>query len=178
METDQSNYSTLTTERNALILCLSPRSRVSKAESHGVMDITAGMRESDGTAGIQIHADQAGGHTIVVPLGVTEISSYAFCHCRALTSLTLSHTVTSIGEGAFKKCIGLTSLTLPSTLTSVGDDAFSGCTGFTSLTLPDTLTSVGESAFKKCIGLTSLTLPSTLTSVPECVFKKCVGLTS
>ena len=45
---------------------------------------------------------------LVIPEGVTAISSYAFYGCSGLTSITIPSSVTSIGDGAFRYCSGLT----------------------------------------------------------------------
>ena len=60
---------------------------------------------------------------IVVPSGVTVISSSAFTFCSMMTSLTLPDTLVTIGSSSFIFCIGITSLKLPSSLTAIGNGA-------------------------------------------------------
>ena len=58
---------------------------------------------------------------------VTEIPSYLFYGCSALTSISIPNSVTSIGEYAFYNCSGISSFTIPNSITSIGNNAFYGC---------------------------------------------------
>ncbi|MDY4161087.1 MAG: leucine-rich repeat protein, partial [Prevotella sp.] len=84
---------------------------------------------------------------LVIPDGVTSISSYAFSGCSGLTSVTIPNSVTRIGSSAFSGCSGLTSVTIPNSVTSIGEYAFYGCSGLTSVTIPNSVTSIGAEAF-------------------------------
>ncbi len=75
---------------------------------------------------------------LIIPEGVTSISSGAFYGFVGLSSVTISENVTYIGNSAFNGCTGLTSVTIPDSVTRIGYAAFSGCTGLTSLTFADT----------------------------------------
>ena len=139
--------------------------------------------------------------TAVIESGVTSISSYAFCDCSSMTSVTIPSSVTSIEWSAFEDCSSLTSVTIPNSVTNIEGQAFLACTGMTSLTIsnsvksiewntfagcwsltsltiPGSVTSIGESAFQNCIGLTSLTIPSSVTTITEGAFGGCRGLIS
>lgn len=139
--------------------------------------------------------------TAVIESGVTSISSYAFCGCSSMTSVTIPSSVTSIEWSAFEDCSSLTSVTIPNSVTNIEGQAFLACTGMTSLTIsnsvksiewntfagcwsltsltiPGSVTSIGESAFQNCIGLTSLTIPSSVTTITEGAFGGCRGLIS
>ena len=54
--------------------------------------------------------------SITIPNMVTEIPSFAFCHCTRLTSVTIPDSVTTIGDEAFSYCTGLTSITFNGTI--------------------------------------------------------------
>ena len=90
---------------------------------------------------------------MVVPAGVAKISSYAFCYCESLTSISLPEGVTVVGSNAFYRCSALASVTLPRGLTTVGNMAFWGCRALTSVTLPKGLASIGHGAFAGCLAL-------------------------
>ena len=70
-----------------------------------------------------------------IPDGVTEIKSYLFYNCTALTSVTIPDSVTDIYNSAFKNCTSLTSITIPNSVTYIGYRAFEGCTNLTSITV-------------------------------------------
>ena len=70
---------------------------------------------------------------LVIPEGVTNISSNTFWNCTYITSVTIPNSVTSIGNWAFYGCSSLTSITIPNSVTSIGSEAFNSCTGLTSV---------------------------------------------
>ena len=115
--------------------------------------------------------------TYSLPNKVTKISSYAFCNCSGLTSVTIPNSVTSIEDYAFDDCTGLTNIAIPNSVTSIGYGAFSGCTGLTSFTIPNSVTSIGSYAFMGCSGLTSVSISNKVTSLSY-TFKDCTKLTS
>jgi len=98
--------------------------------------------------------------SVTVESGVTNIESYAFKDCTALTSLTLAATVTNIEDFAFAGCTALTSLTLGSGVTEIGGYAFDGCTSLTSITIPASTTSIALSSFGGCTSLTAYAVES------------------
>jgi hypothetical protein len=113
-----------------------------------------------------------------IPAGVTSIGNYAFCVCKALTSVTIPDSVTSIGFRAFYGCSALTSVTIGNGVTGIGYGVFSNCSSLTSVTIPDSVTSIGDSAFSRCSSLTSVTIPNSVTSIGERAFSDCSALTS
>ena len=114
--------------------------------------------------------------TYSLPNKVTKISSYAFCNCSGLTSVTIPNSVTSIEDYAFDDCTGLTNITIPNSVTSIEGSAFSGCTGLTNIMIPNSVTSIGGSAFSGCTGLTSITIPESVTSLYGSTFDGCTNL--
>ena len=93
---------------------------------------------------------------------VTQISTYAFCNCNSLKSITIPDSVTSIGDYAFSYCSSLTRVTIPDGVTSIGGYAFYDCTGLRSVTIPDSVTSIEHFAFYYCTGLTNITYQGTV----------------
>ena len=84
---------------------------------------------------------------LVIPSGVTSISTNTFSYCTSITSVNILNSVESIGSQAFYNCSGLTSVTIANGVTSIGNSAFYGCSGLTSVTIPSSVTSIGSSAF-------------------------------
>ena len=74
---------------------------------------------------------------LIIPDGVTSISSSAFSGCSGLTSVTIPNSVTSISSSAFNNCSGLTSVTIGNSVTSIGSGVFSGCSGLTAVNITD-----------------------------------------
>ena len=91
---------------------------------------------------------------IVVPEGVTKISSYAFDRCDKLTGIVLPHSLEKIGDRAFRDCSKLKHLTIPDGVTDIGEWPFSGCDELKELTLPAGLRSIsGENSWESPIPL-------------------------
>ena len=111
-----------------------------------------------------------------LPNKITKISSYAFCNCSGLTSVTIPNSVTSIGGSAFSGCTGLTNITIPNSVTSIEDYAFDDCTGLTNISIPNSVTLIEGSAFSGCTGLTSITIPERVTSLDGSTFNGCTNL--
>jgi hypothetical protein len=82
---------------------------------------------------------------------VTQLSSYAFYYCSAMTDAIIPSKATSIPTSCFYYCSQLksSSVQLPSTVTSIGSYAFYYCRGssFISIMIPASVTSIGSYAF-------------------------------
>ena len=115
---------------------------------------------------------------ITIPNGVTNIASWTFKDCTALTSVIIPDSVTSIGSFAFINCTALTSVIIPDSVTTIEAGAFCECTELTSITIPDSVTSIGGSAFSNCTALTSVTIPKSVTTIEDCAFNGCSGITT
>lgn len=91
---------------------------------------------------------------------VTNVGSYAFSHCSALTSVTLKAT-TPISEGMFSGS-GLTSVTIPSGVTSIAASAFENCAALTSVEIPASITTISANAFSGCTALATINYEGTV----------------
>ena len=76
--------------------------------------------------------------SLVIPDGVTSISSFAFYGCGSITSVTIPDSVTGIGNDAFYNCSRLRRVTIGNGVTSIGYYAFYNCSSLTSVTFSDT----------------------------------------
>ena len=129
---------------------------------------------------------------LVIPDGVTGISSYAFYDCSGLTSVTIPNSVTIIGYGAFRNCSGLTSVHISNLTAWCGIRFDSNDSNplynahhlylndeeITNLVIPNGVTSISNYAFYGCSSLTSVTIPNSVTSIGINAFANCSGLTS
>lgn len=108
-------------------------SGTSSITSNGIYDITdfasVDVNVSGGGGGIT--ADDIAMRTIsgVVSGSATNIGSYAFFSCSALTTVSFP-SVTIIGNYAFQNCSALTTVSFPNA-TSIGTSAFYGCRALT-----------------------------------------------
>ena len=116
--------------------------------------------------------------TVIVRSGVTNIGTYAFFGCGALTQVDIADTVTSIGDYAFFECWVLSNVVLRNGITSIGDEAFGSCWALSDITLPVSLISIGEGAFSGCNKLEQIIIPNSVTSIGELAFGGCDALNS
>ncbi len=116
--------------------------------------------------------------SVILPEGIERIGSYVFYGCTALTDIVLPEGLTDIGDYAFSDCIALEDITLPEGLTTIGERAFYGCSSLKSITIPESVTSIEDGAFYLCRALTSATLPTSLTSIGNAWFCYCESLAS
>lgn len=65
--------------------------------------------------------------------GVTDIESFAFQGCYAMTDLYLGTNIKTIGSYAFRNCKALSEVAIPSSVQSIGTQAFNGCTNLTNV---------------------------------------------
>ncbi len=124
---------------------------------------------------------------VAIPGSVTDISSYAFCNCNGLTSVTIPDSVTSIGSYAFYGCSGLTSVTIPGSVTSIGYGAFGGYTSVVAFEVAEDnehyksvdgllLTKDGKTLVAAVKG--DVVIPDGVTSLRSYMFDNFSGLTS
>lgn len=95
---------------------------------------------------------------VYIPSTITEIKSYAFWGCPALTDVTFADTATDlvIGMSAFGSS-KISNLTLPKGLRTIESSAFSSSLNLTSIVIPASVTEIGASAFYNCTSLASVT---------------------
>ena len=114
---------------------------------------------------------------VIIEPGITNIQSWAFEGCSALTSVTIADTVTSIEPHAFEDCLALTDVTIPDSVTGIGESAFEGCRKLASVTIPDSVTSIPNRLFSECSSLTNVAIPDSVTSIGGSAFAYCSSLT-
>ena len=122
---------------------------------------------------------------LIIPEGVTEISSFAFSFFKTLKSITIPSTVESIGDDAFYNCTGLTEIVFNAVnaeILSNGGTFFNAGSnsegidvvfGETVVTIPDYL-------FFSAIyppNIKNVKIGSNVTSIGQYAFSDCSGLT-
>ena len=85
--------------------------------------------------------------SLIIPEGVTAISSEAFYNASCLKTVSIPNGVTEIGTDAFMGCSSLESINIPSTVSTIGVRAFYECKSIKSIMIPSSVTVVGASAF-------------------------------
>ena len=91
---------------------------------------------------------------VVLPDGLTSISSYAFSYAQ-ISTIDIPSTVQVIECGVFSNS-GLTTISLPDGLTEIKDYCFDECVNLQSISIPSTVTAIGYGAFYDCTNLTDV----------------------
>ena len=117
---------------------------------------------------------------IELPVGITEISDYAFYYCKTIASITIPEGVTRIGYQAFYECDGLSDIDIPASVEEISDYAFYNCTRLERIGFSDSsrLSSIGKSAFKYCTALLAIELPDGVGVLGDSAFASCTLLGS
>ncbi|MBR5393719.1 MAG: leucine-rich repeat domain-containing protein [Bacteroidaceae bacterium] len=139
---------------------------------------------------------------LVIPDGVTNISSGAFINCNSLTSISIPNSVTSIGKYAFygtswfdNQPDGLvyagkvvyiykgeipegTDIVIKEGTLGITSQAFYRCSGLISVSIPNSVTSIGYEVFDGCSNLSSVAIGNGVKNIGEHAFFGCTGLTN
>lgn len=114
---------------------------------------------------------------VIVPNGVTEISTRAFINNTTIKKVTLPETVEKIGEEVFRECSALEEVNIPPKTTEIGDDAFADCVKLKKVELSENLEKLGDRAFYNCKGLTGdLVIPNKVKIIGARAFDSCINL--
>ena len=112
--------------------------------------------------------------------GVTDIASYAFKFCTALSNINLAEATSlqSIGYEAFSTCTSLTDVSLPASVQTLGDSVFISCSSIESFTLPkeSALTAISGYAFRDCTALHTVVIEADILSIGQQAFRRCTAL--
>ena len=107
---------------------------------------------------------------VIIPEGVVKINSNAFDECRCLQEVHFPDTVISIDQRAFSSCEQLRELALPSSLREIGEMSFLGC-GVEELIIPEGVETIETMAFSYCASLRKIVLPKSLKAIMDNAFE-------
>lgn len=106
---------------------------------------------SNGAETLLINGKEISGD-LIIPNGVTHISSYAF-NRTGITSISIPQSVTSMGFCAFSNCYNLTIVNIPDSITYISQSVFWNCDNLTSVIISNNVTEVSNGAFSYCTKL-------------------------
>lgn len=104
-----------------------------------------------------------------VPVGVEEISPYAFEGCKKIRKVVIPESVVRIGERAFSRMYNLKTAVLPSALNILEKEVFAYCVKLSDMQWPKVPFGIGEGCFRQT-GFGVISLPETVTSVGNYAF--------
>ncbi|MCR5339237.1 MAG: leucine-rich repeat protein, partial [Lachnospiraceae bacterium] len=102
---------------------------------------------------------------VVIPSGVTFISSNAFKDNEQIKKVTIPDGVFGIGKSAFSGCAALQEVTIPDSVVTIGNYAFNECKALTAVDLPDGLFQINANAFYQCTSLSDVAFSAGLLSI-------------
>ncbi|MBE6134823.1 MAG: hypothetical protein E7179_02295 [Erysipelotrichaceae bacterium] len=93
--------------------------------------------------GRQVGTDvDLGTKTVSIPSSVTSLPSYAFQHCRYVTSVSIPSSITKIPHSMFRSCSSLTSVSFPNGLKEIEDGTFTYCTSLRKVIIPSSVETI------------------------------------
>ncbi len=115
-------------------------------------------------SGVLTAYNGAGGD-IVIPDGVTAISSGVFYGNTSITSVKFPSSVKTIGYAAFRDCTNLQTVTFSEGLELLDEEAFEWCSKIQSLELPSSLRTIKRVALYGINGIETLEIPEGVTTI-------------
>lgn len=117
--------------------------------------------------------------SVTIPASVKSIDHTVFSGCTNLTTVKFSEgsELTSIGNNAFSGCTSLESIEIPASVEVIEFNAFSGCSSLKNVTFGEDskLTSIGNQAFQNT-SLDGIDIPASVTIIGDYVFRNCANL--
>lgn len=117
---------------------------------------------------------RSGLESIKLPEGLTKISEYTFCDCKALTQVDMPDTVVYILDYAFRGCTSLTTVKLSQSLKYLPWGMFQ-FSGLQELVIPESVTYTEDYVFANCDDLRSITYPEGRFTFGAYAFRDCEG---
>ena len=112
-------------------------------------------------------------NTVTVPSGVTEIGNEVFFHCWGdFQTVNLPDGLKSIGYGAFSTN-SLQTIVIPESVTSLGNNLCINSKELREVRINANITTLGEYSFHNCARLQTVTLPPTLRVIQDWAFNGC-----
>ena len=108
---------------------------------------------------------------VIIPDGVTTVSSSTFKGFSSLEVLIVPDSVTNFDWTQCKDCPNLKVVILGDGITSMGGENFWNCASLKYVRLPKNLVQIGENSFNGCSSLKDLILPSSVTTLKGSAFR-------
>jgi hypothetical protein len=109
--------------------------------------------------------------SVIIPVSVTTLGSYAFGACLSVTNVTVIGNITNMGEGVF-----INSSVTSATVSSTGPFEFNGCGLLTNVTIAFGTTTIESNCFVGDFVLNDVSIPATVTNIDGSAFWNCQGL--
>lgn len=110
---------------------------------------------------------------VIIPSTVSEIGSYAFRSCEALTDINIPGSVTTIGTGVFWDCKKFNYLPVLNHVSEIGQAMFVNCDSLTDILIPENITLIRQEAFSDCNNLKTVNILNDSIQIADDAFKKC-----
>ena len=168
-ETENEMYAELNDgiNNNKAVLIKSKNNTITE---YDLTNVAGEGRTAYGMLGANCFRDHSNLKKIVIPEGVTKISSYAFANCTNLMDISLPQSLKNLGNGAFAWDKFVT-IELPDSLEKIGISCFESCTNLTAINIPNGITTLENSTFINCRNLRTLTGGLNVESLGQSVFQ-------
>ena len=113
---------------------------------------------------------------ITIPQSVEKINDYDFYSCKNLKSVTIKNGVQAIERYAFSGCENLENIILPNSITQIAPYGFYNASALKSIAIPSSVTKIDEHSFYNCKALENITIPDTVTEIGSYAFSGCTSL--
>ena len=164
----------ITIEENFLYDCDKIKEINLSNENPHYQTIDGNLYDSTGTI-LYLYARGNEREKVVIPEGVTTISSSAFNGSNNLKEIVLPGTLEIIEDNAFLGCESLEKIVINEGVKVLGDNAISFCAKLKEVVLPSTLEVIGNN-FQECIRLTSIYIPENVKEIGPQAFINTISL--
>ena len=128
----------------------------------------------DGVTSIssQVFRKNANIKRVYIPDSVTSMGNEQFYYCTALEEVRLSDNLIMLGAHSFRGCTALKKVYMGKSIIFIGFDAFYGCSSLKSIDLPPKLEEISSGAFADT-GLEEVYIPENVENIDAQVFSYC-----
>lgn len=127
--------------------------------------------------GAKLYINNVEATDIIIPDGISTLSTTAFLGCTSITSVTFGKDLAYIGASSFEDCVNLSSINFSSigNLVRIYRGAFAS-TNIATISLPEGLKYIDYRVFQGCQRLTSVKFPSSIIAIDTIAFGECTSV--